>query len=381
MKTKITTILFTAVFFFIPFTSQAEDNVVHAPIEGLIESQTCGSKGCHTRINREWASTMHASSTPEKDPLVKAFYDYLEKQDFDTKMCNNCHVPVKAAYGNKGDSPVFGEGVTCSFCHSIYGLSGIPGGHGYEYYKLNFNKASASPYRPDGESAHDTNFITMFRTVDMCGGCHQEGETDFIVENNRKMICQTCHMPSKQQKSSADHTNKKDKVFRHLFEGGHSKDLLSLAITVHDGEISTTDKSTTFKFNIESGAYHEIPIGFPFRSIYIQVLAKDDHDNVIWQNYKEHPYDEDPTSYFGRIFKKEDDIYAHHARDAEPVWKQLIPPKTAVPLSYTVKSTKVAYFEVRGYYRLLTDRVIEKLNLPEDTAPETLILNEVFYVD
>lgn len=358
-----------------------DNNVIKEPLKSLASAHSCGAKGCHTRINKEWSSTIHANSVPSKDPLVQAFFTYLEDKGEDTHACYDCHSPLKAIYGPDAKSPVFDEGVTCVFCHSIYGKS-TSGGRGYKNYMIDLTRPGATPYTPSGEGAHDSKFISLFSSVDMCAGCHREGEADFIIQNDRKMICQTCHMPSKQNKRSADTSSKpKEKVYRHLFEGGHSETLMSMAVTINDAIVTTEEDQTTLEISFENGAYHSIPTGFPFRAIYIHVTAKDDNDEVLWQNYKDHPYDEDPSSYFGQIFDPKDDIYAHHVRDAKPVWEQKIPAKESVTRLYTAPSPSVAYFEVQVYYRLLTDRIVEKLALTSEDVPETLIMEDVFYAD
>lgn len=350
-------------------------------IDTLGDAVTCGSKGCHTRIRKEWASTMHASSTADKDPLIKAFYNYLDERDVDTDKCNSCHSPLKAIYKDTKEHPIFNEGVTCVFCHSVYGLNNVTPGIGHQYYKFDLSKSAASPYRPSSEAAHDTDFIGLFRSVDICAGCHREGETDFIVTNKRKMICQSCHMPSKKNSRSADDSEPKEKVYRHLFEGGHSQELLSLAVTLHNESTEVVDGKTILNLTLESGAYHAIPTGFPFRSIYVSVVAKNDRDEIIWQNYKESPYSEDPGSFFGRVYKADEEIYAHHVKPLKPIWIQQLPPKEAFPLSYEVSSADVAYFEVKVFYRLLSDRIIKTLNLPSDSAPETLMVEGTVYVE
>jgi len=361
-------------------TAFADDHIVRAPIEQLKDSNSCGNQGCHTRIRKEWSETIHAHSTPAKDPIVNAFFTHLQQSGYDTQQCLVCHAPIKAIYADtKQQSPIFDEGVNCLFCHSAYATNSHPG-LGIDYYRLNLNEFGGSPYKPDGESLHDSNFIELFRSVDMCAGCHRQGETDFILGQNRNMICQTCHMPSKQGKRSADTAKIKDKVYRHLFEGGHTEMLLSMALTL-EGEVTTTDESTELTLSIANDAYHTIPTGFPFRAVYVNVKALDADDNVVWSNYQTHPYEEAPGSYFGKIFDEKDEVFAHYARDARPVWAQLLPARSTTKIDYSIPSSEVSTFEVKIYYRLLSEHITDTLKLSEEQVPEVLMIEDNFYVE
>lgn len=361
-------------------TAGDSQGIVKAPINSLMDAETCSGDGCHNRIYGEWHGSMHASANPEKDPLVGAFYEYLDDKDISTAMCDNCHSPMKAIYGSDlgEDEPgALREGITCIFCHSIYGVHD-PEGHGKNHYSLDFTASGTGPGTDVTKNVHDAEGVKMFRSVDLCGGCHRQGETDFIITENRKIICQQCHMPVKRNKKAADLADKRKKVYRHLFEGGHSELLLSMAVTLV-GQVEVGEKYTEFELVISNDAYHTIPTGFPLRAIYLKVQAFNEDDEVIWENYKEDPYGEDPKSYFGLRYKPEEAILAHYAKPVQPVSGHLIAAKMPHTVDYKVESDKVAYFGVKAYYRLLSQDVMKMLNLTDELVPEMLMTEDVFY--
>lgn len=365
----------------LPVHAEKASNIIKPTKSSDIFLSSVCSEKCHTRIYNEWANTMHAKSTRNKDAIVDAFYKYFEEEGTDVKKCDVCHSPLQSIYVNEPgvNEGLFNEGVNCTACHSVFGAN-PEGGLGIHYYKLNFNEFGTGPLESKPDNPHNTKFIKMFRSVNICAGCHQKGETDYILQKRRKAICQTCHMPSKQQMKAADQGSTLKKVYRHLFEGGHSELILSMTAIV-SGEARKEGGKTILDIDLENSAYHTIPTGFPLRAIYLKVTAFNEQNKPIWSNYSKNPYKEDPDSFFGSVFNEKDELYAHYVRDIKPITSSSLEANSSKKLTYTVPTAKADSFQVRLYYRLLPERVIEKLNIDKDLVPEVLMLEEMIYVN
>ncbi len=359
-----------------------ENKVISKPPEssGLPSSASCGTEDCHTRIFKEWSKTMHSQSSPQKDPLVKAFYGYLAKENYDTGECDVCHVPMRSVYSKEKEknSAFFDEGVNCVFCHSIYGKT-AEGGKGLHYYHLDFLKPLTGPTKT-GKEAHDAEFIGMFKKVDICAGCHQNGEMEYATKGKTKSPCQQCHMPSKKKLKSADMGKVREKVHRHLFEGGHSELLLSMAVIV-SGEARRDGGKTIVVITLENPSLHPIPIGFPLRAIYMKVVGLDENEEPVWTNYQANPKKEAADAYFALFFPEEDEVYVHCVKDIKPVKDTRLQASSTREFSLEVPSEKIETLQVQLFYRLLPETILKKLNVDEAHAPEVLMLEETIYVD
>ncbi|MBI5185363.1 MAG: hypothetical protein HZA01_06510 [Nitrospinae bacterium] len=360
-------------------SASAGESSIAKPEKGsaLSTSKDCGE--CHKRIHQEWSGTMHASSTPEKDPLVKAFYGYLAAEKFDVKKCDKCHVPFRALYPDEDNKDLSQEGVNCVFCHSVHGKADS-GKQGIDYYKLDFLKSVTGPSQGDAKkAAHDAQFIGLFRHVDICSGCHQSGEADYYHAGESQAVCQQCHMPTKQKETVAEDGKVRDKVYRHLFEGGHSEDLLSMAAII-SGEAKKSGGKTSVKLSLENSALHPIPGGFPLRAIYVKLTGLDAKGKEVWSNYAKDPRKEDPKGYFALAFPEAEEVYAHYAKEIKPSGDTRIKATEAKELAYEIPSDKVESVRVRLFYRPLPETVLKKLRIDPGLAPETLMMEETIAV-
>lgn len=389
-KQILALVAFAMTFGFSIQNSQAIENIRPAPIESVGSAASCGTQGCHTRIYNEWAGAMHAKSVPEKDPIVAFFYKKLQEKAYDVKSCNACHVPIKAIYETlqpnaslDQNHALFKDGVTCSFCHAVHSVFNSKE-KGIHYYKLDLEKPGTGPFEPDEEYAnHEMSKSEIFRSIGICLGCHRQGEGDYIVTSEKKMLCQQCHMPSKQKKRSADTGVVREKVFRHLFEGGHSEEFLSMSLLL-SGFSSIEEELVTLEIEIENEAFHSAPIGFPHRALYTKIEALNGDEDVLWENYSEDAYKEDPKGYFGKIYKTEDALFAHHAKELKPTWENLFPPKDITTLSYEFNLADmegVESFRITVYYRLISPMAIKQLGIDPKLSPEVTVLEEYIYIE
>ncbi len=383
---KSTFALFFPILFFacilLPSSVCAEKSAVVKPQKSIAlgTPETCGA--CHTRILQEWSGAMHAKADPEKDPIVGAYYKYFSEKKIDTGKCDKCHAPIRALYPveTKGNMELKKAGVNCIFCHSIYGKN--PGEkHGIDFYKLDLLKSPAGASKnKEKEEAHNAEFVGIFKHVDICAGCHQGGETDYYAKGKPKTLCQQCHMPTKKNMKLADDGPVREKVYRHLFEGGHSETLLNLAASVEGGARKENDK-TILNLSVENFAVHDIPAGFPLRAIYLKVVGLDKNQKPVWSNYEKDPKTEDPSGYFALHFQEEDEPYVHYVKDVKPIKDTRLKASAIEELTYEVPSDKVETFQVRLYYRLLPKSVIQKLEIEGEFPRETLMFEATVYVN
>jgi len=347
----------------------------------LNQARVC--QRCHQRVFAEWSKSMHRRASPERDPIVSAFYSFIRDKGFSSGECDKCHAPIKSLYVNDSSakSPAFTEGVACIFCHSIQGMvdKGNSNKYGSDYFNLDLIKAYTGPSIGQEMSFHNTEFLPLFKTVDLCGGCHQEGETSYSGNDERKLLCQQCHMPSKQFQKAAVTGKKRDKVYRHLFEGGHSDDLLSMAAIV-TGDARKEKGKTILSISLENSAHHTLPTGFPLRSAYLKILAFNAESQLLWTNYKEDPYEEDPQAYFSLIFAEKDQLLSHHLNNVKPLKDQRLLPRGTKNFTYEVPSAKIDSFRIQVFFRLLPEKVMKKLGIDKELAPEQLMFEETVYV-
>ena len=81
---------------------------------------------CHGLLLSDWQASMHSKAL--EDPLFKAKVDEVEKAAGPAfgKFCRRCHAPVANMTSQDGAaemSPAASQGVVCSFCHQVLGMS------------------------------------------------------------------------------------------------------------------------------------------------------------------------------------------------------------------------------------------------------------------
>lgn len=341
-------------------------------------------QGCHDRIYDEWSNSMHANSIPSRDPIVGAFYKYLSENKVDTRKCDKCHSPVLSLYPDEEKNEaagIFEEGITCVFCHSVYEKASDRNQvYGTNYFQLNFVNGFTGPTNIRHQTKyHETRYAPIFRTVEFCVGCHQEGEGDFSLKGKTNLLCQTCHMPSQQNEKSATTSQEREVVYRHSFMGGHSEPFLGKTAKV-SGEAERRDRKTTVNIYVANSTTHTIPTGYPLREMYLKVTGFNEKNEVVWSNFKKDPYGEDPQSYLGLVLPKGEEALAHYVKDVKPVKDLRLGPRGTRLLSYEIASDKINVIKVKLIYRLLSRTVTQKLKIEESLVPEISVLEETMLV-
>lgn len=334
---------------------------------------------CHERIYSEWSTSQHARTGPKADPIMAGVYDWLQRQNKKTDGCDVCHAPLQTiakAVGQGGATQE--EGVTCILCHSNAGVHD-PGGLGVHHYRYDFVTAinAGTRHEPEDKNKHATQHLEIFKKVDVCVGCHYEnGRNDYVPQTSGGgSSCQQCHMPTKKNQTLANDSYVRGRVFRHLFEGGHSEEVLSSAATV-EGDAIVSGKDTVLDVTIESAAQHVIPTGFPLRTIYLKAEAFNARKEMVWKNYNDSGIVTDDNARFELRFAATDGLRAHHMDPVTQLLDNRIPAKGVRKLQYRIPVQGVRMIRLTLNYRLVTEAAMAIMALPEGIAPERLIADK-----
>ena len=139
--------------------------------EEFQSAQYCGE--CHQKIYQEWLSSLHANSTPQKDPLFQGMYDLAIEETAGklTEKCIVCHSPLATVFQDYNrEAACNQDGVTCQFCH---GTTEIVAFHTAKDMKIDL--ATIYSDQPDLESAsHPVAHREYFYKSEFCLPCHAE---------------------------------------------------------------------------------------------------------------------------------------------------------------------------------------------------------------
>ena len=227
----------------------------------------------------------------------------------------------------------------------------------------------------------------MFRAVDICAGCHVtvKNEYSFLPGGKRQLPCQQCHMPSSMvpaegEGEARDEANgeKRQKIHRHLFEGGHSDLILGMSGTI-GGELRKTDGAFRLSLRVENFSLHPIPTGYPLREIWLRAVAFDRKGRVAWSNHGGDPAREAPEAWFAKRFRPEEELFAHHLLDAAPLADTRLKAREIRFITYDLPPGEISRVEVKLYYRLLQESAIRKLGVPAGLVRRVTMAEETIH--
>ncbi|MGC8668534.1 MAG: multiheme c-type cytochrome [Chthonomonadales bacterium] len=208
----------------------------------LSGSKTCGQRGCHEDIYREWSVSAHRWAS--MDPAFQGIQNVMAKQNgpVSTRYCGGCHDPISLFSGTKNIFAAnltaldgYQEGVSCIVCHAIKKTD----------IKGNANYVITQPRRyifeqkPGAAARFAANFLIrayprmhnktfnhrLFKSPEFCAACHKQfidkevNKVGWVQLQNqydnwrkshwntphnprRTIECRECHMPL--QKTRAD---------------------------------------------------------------------------------------------------------------------------------------------------------------------------------
>ena len=363
--------------------ARADDQfIVPKKVEDLATNRSCMK--CHKETHAEWASSRHSRSSRKAEPITAAFYSWVNRQGAKTDGCDLCHAPMQAIAKIVGQPDAkLDDGVACVLCHSITAVHDV-NGLGVKHYRYDFLSAITSGTRqlPEMTEKHNTNHLDIFQKIDACVGCHFEiGRGDYAPQKSGVFApCQQCHMPTKKNQALATGGLIRGKVFRHLFEGGYSEDLLSAAGSI-EGDAEVANNETVINVAVSNAARHVIPTGFPLRTIYLKAEALNSRNEVVWKNFDERGVVTDDKARFELRFNGADGLKSHHLERVTPLSDNRIPASGQRSLRYTVASAKVASIRLKLMYRLVTESAVQILGLSEAAATEYLIAEKTIEME
>jgi len=231
-------------------------------------SQECQS--CHTQIYNEYTGSMHANSTPQKDPIHASVWNKHPKNlKLEQYSCGKCHTPTADNLekmldkGKKAkpqaDNETHQAGISCAYCHRIESIE--------LHKKTNTNIMSTVPKQYFGtleESMESPYHGTIkeenehMKNGNVCIGCHSHKMNKFglnvcstnIDNELDRANCVSCHMP-KVKGSVSPFKDTKEHAF-HGFPGAHFN---SEMLTKYVG-ISVLREIKSFKVNIDNQTSH-----------------------------------------------------------------------------------------------------------------------------
>ena len=238
-------------------------------------------KACHPLIYEEFSGSMHANSTPQKDPIHNAVW---EKHPQNLKLkkygCGKCHTPTAEKNSiPTNESMDHQQGISCSYCHRIKDIKLHP--------KSNINITTKeekkyfgtlkdhvdSPYHGIITEGND-----HMKNGNVCIGCHSHKMNKHKLNVCSTNIdneldganCVSCHMPK--VKGSVSNLNERKQHTFHGFAGSHlHQDMLSKYV-----DISLLREIDTFTINIDNRTSHALLL-HPLRVAVLKVSVTRDN--------------------------------------------------------------------------------------------------------
>ncbi len=348
-------ILFTLLF----LTSLYANNKAHT----FAPSEDC--KACHTQIYSEFTGSMHANSTPQRDPIHGAVWAKHPKNlKHDQYSCGKCHTPASNTLddmkrkGTRGgvpklENPTHQAGISCAYCHRIKDI---------ELHKktnTNIMTTTEKNYFGTREEHIDSPYHGIvtdgnehMKNGNVCVGCHSHKKNKHSlnvcstnIENEMDGAnCVSCHMP-KVEGSVSVMNETKNHTF-HGFAGAHSN---SHMLTQYV-DISMLRQINNFIVNIDNRTSHALLL-HPLRTAVLRVTVTRD----------------------GKVTKLKDEIFVrvigHNGKPAMP-WAASVTlkdtmiqanEKRAIKYDFKLKSGDKVNV-ILGWY-LVNPEVLKPLNL------------------
>jgi len=250
-----------------------------------VSAKECGQ--CHQAIYREWSESMHAKAWG--DPYFQADTRY----DGSQQICLNCHTPLENQQENlvigfrdqakldpvlktnpHYDSKLRDEGVTCAVCHVKNGRIVGPFETDSAPHPVTVDKEIFSGLKPC-EKCHVVSgkrWDTFYR-IPPCGTVAE------IKESGQKLDCVGCHMPEVLRPAAEGMAERKGR--RHLFQGGHTPEMVGKDLTVTIRKAVEKDRVKYLITLENTGTFHDLPTGTPDRHLTLEVRLLDKKGKVI----------------------------------------------------------------------------------------------------
>ena len=271
------TLFLLSIFLF----SLLANNKVH----NYAPSEDC--KACHSKIYDEFTGSMHANSTPQKDPIHASVWDkHPQNLKQERYGCGKCHTPAAndldkmKTKGQKAlplaENKTHQEGISCAYCHRIQNIelhkkhnTNIMSSKEKHYFGT-LKENIDSPYH-----GIDTGSNEHMQNGNVCIGCHSHKmnkhglnvcSTNIDNELNGAN-CVSCHM----QKVEGSVSDMK-KTKRHSFHGFAGSHFHSNMLTQYV-DISLLRQIDNFIVNIDNRTSHALLL-HPLRQAVLKVSVE-----------------------------------------------------------------------------------------------------------
>ncbi|MEA1892318.1 MAG: multiheme c-type cytochrome [Campylobacterota bacterium] len=252
--------------FLLFFISISANDAVHK----YAKSEDC--KACHTQIYDEYFGSMHANSTPQKDPIHASVWNKHPKNlKFEQYTCGKCHTPAAdnldkmLTKGQKAlpdaNNQTHQAGIACAYCHRIKNIelhkktnTNIMTNTQNNYFGTMIEHLE-SPYHGIVSEGNE-----HMKNGNVCIGCHshkmnKHGLNVCSTNIDNEMDganCVSCHMPKVDGSVSVLHETPKHAF--HGFAGSHyHSDMLTQYV-----DISMLRQIKNFIVNIDNRTSHAL---------------------------------------------------------------------------------------------------------------------------
>jgi len=251
-------------------------------VHAFAKSEDC--KACHTQIYDEFHGSMHANSTPQKDPIHEAVWaNHPNNIKSEQYRCGKCHTPAAdnldkmMTKGQKampeGGNRTHQEGISCAYCHRIESIrvetnsnTNVMSKEEKKYFGT-LKEHVDSPYHGIVTEGNE-----HMKNGNVCVGCHSHRKNKWglnvcstnIANEMDGANCVSCHMP-KVEGSVSSFKETKVHAF-HGFAGAHfHSDMLEKYV-----DISLLRNIEHFVINIDNRTSHALLL-HPLRLAVLQV--------------------------------------------------------------------------------------------------------------
>lgn len=262
-------------------------------------------KQCHNLFFQQWDQAMMSEAYTHKWDEIEYFDLAVAHSENDTSMagvhegCNGCHTPMAFMAGDMppprpSEGSRANESVSCDVCHNITGFEGdIP--YNYNYIMDPGDTKYSSRKGETSSPNHKIDTSGLYRTSEFCGICHNEKSGFGVWVKSTQLelkegpyyeegvLCQDCHMPDAQAKTSKMGASYNDTKM-HLFNGAHDpgkiKGVIEIRITPDRQEAVPGEPLvfTVTLYNQKTG--HKFPTGsVEDRIVWLNVKAVDESGN------------------------------------------------------------------------------------------------------
>lgn len=329
------------------------------------KSEDC--KACHSGIYNEYFGSMHANSTPQKDPIHESVWK-KHPQNIKAQRygCGKCHTPAAdnldkmISKGQKAlpllENETHQAGISCAYCHRIKSIelhkksnTNIISKEGKNYFATLKDHVD-SPYHGIVTEGND-----HMKNGNVCIGCHSHKRNKWglnvcstNIDNEMDGTnCVSCHMP-KVKGSVSEFKDTKVHAF-HGFAGSHfHSEMLEKYV-----KLSVTKKAKSFTVLIDNKTTHALLL-HPLRLAVLKVNVLRG-DNMIALKDRE----------FARVIGKDSKPAMPWVADTT-LQNTMIQANEKRQLKYGFSLQKGDVLDVVLGYYLVNPNVVEMLELQDE---------------